>query len=90
VANVPFGSLTGLKAFVVTSALSELKAQEELISPLTGCGDGEDVGARCPRDPDDGPEHDIDIFGANCLGAADAWNQVRIGGALGATRRRRR
>lgn len=25
----------------------------------------------------------IDIFGANCLGIADAWNQVRIGGALG-------
>ncbi|HSY28245.1 MAG TPA: CoA-binding protein, partial [Burkholderiaceae bacterium] len=25
----------------------------------------------------------IDIFGANCLGVADSWNQVRIGGALG-------
>lgn len=25
----------------------------------------------------------IDIFGANCLGVADAWNHVRIGGALG-------
>lgn len=25
----------------------------------------------------------ITIFGANCLGVADAWNQVRIGGALG-------
>ncbi len=25
----------------------------------------------------------IDLFGANCLGVADAWNQVRIGGALG-------
>ncbi|MGI1669871.1 MAG: hypothetical protein K6L74_06035 [Neptuniibacter sp.] len=25
----------------------------------------------------------VDIFGANCLGVADAWNQVRIGGALG-------
>jgi len=25
----------------------------------------------------------IDIFGANCLGLADAWNQVRLGGALG-------
>ncbi len=25
----------------------------------------------------------IDVFGANCLGVADAWNQVRIGGALG-------
>lgn len=25
----------------------------------------------------------IDIFGANSLGVADAWNQVRIGGALG-------
>ncbi len=25
----------------------------------------------------------IDIFGANCLGLADAWNHVRLGGALG-------
>ncbi len=25
----------------------------------------------------------IDIFGANCLGLADAWNEVRLGGALG-------
>jgi len=25
----------------------------------------------------------IDIFGGNSLGVADAWNQVRIGGALG-------
>jgi len=25
----------------------------------------------------------IDVFGGNCLGVADAWNQVRIGGALG-------
>jgi hypothetical protein len=25
----------------------------------------------------------IDIFGANCLGVADAWNHIRIGGALG-------
>lgn len=25
----------------------------------------------------------IDIFGANCLGIADSWNHVRIGGALG-------
>jgi succinyl-CoA synthetase alpha subunit len=25
----------------------------------------------------------VDIFGANCLGVADAWNRVRIGGALG-------
>lgn len=25
----------------------------------------------------------VDIFGANCLGIADAWNHVRIGGALG-------
>ncbi len=25
----------------------------------------------------------IDIFGANCLGVADSWNNVRIGGALG-------
>ncbi|HKZ46627.1 MAG TPA: CoA-binding protein, partial [Thermodesulfobacteriota bacterium] len=25
----------------------------------------------------------IDVFGGNCLGVADAWNKVRIGGALG-------
>jgi len=25
----------------------------------------------------------IDIFGGNCLGVADSWNQIRIGGALG-------
>src|SRR5437773_8335792 len=30
-----------------------------------------------------GQQHGIDIFGANGLGVADAWNQVRIGGALG-------
>ena len=34
VANVPFDPLTGLKAFVVANALSELKAPKELISPL--------------------------------------------------------
>jgi len=25
----------------------------------------------------------VDIFGANCLGVADAWNHIRLGGALG-------
>jgi succinyl-CoA synthetase alpha subunit len=30
-----------------------------------------------------GQGNGIDIFGANSLGVADAWNQVRIGGALG-------
>ncbi|MBS0449067.1 MAG: CoA-binding protein [Proteobacteria bacterium] len=30
-----------------------------------------------------GQQHGVDIFGANGLGVADAWNQVRIGGALG-------
>lgn len=25
----------------------------------------------------------VDVFGANCLGVADAWNKVRVGGALG-------
>ncbi len=25
----------------------------------------------------------VDVFGANCLGIADAWNHIRIGGALG-------
>ena len=25
----------------------------------------------------------VDIFGGNCLGMADSWNRVRIGGALG-------
>jgi succinyl-CoA synthetase alpha subunit len=30
-----------------------------------------------------GQSNGIDIFGANCLGVADTWNRVRIGGALG-------
>ena len=30
-----------------------------------------------------GQHNGIDIFGANGLGVADSWNQVRIGGALG-------
>ena len=30
-----------------------------------------------------GQTHGVDIFGANCLGMADSWNRVRIGGALG-------
>ena len=30
-----------------------------------------------------GQSYGIDIFGANTLGVADAWNRVRIGGALG-------
>jgi succinyl-CoA synthetase alpha subunit len=30
-----------------------------------------------------GQIHGIDVFGANCLGLADAWNHVRLGGALG-------
>jgi succinyl-CoA synthetase beta subunit len=34
VATVPFDPLTGLKAFVVANALSELNAPKELISPL--------------------------------------------------------
>jgi len=25
----------------------------------------------------------VDVFGANCLGVADAWNHIRLGGALG-------
>src|SRR5438477_1262270 len=29
-----------------------------------------------------GQSNGIDIFGANCLGVADAWNAVRIGGAI--------
>ena len=28
-------------------------------------------------------QREVDVFGANCLGVADAWNHVRIGGALG-------
>ncbi len=28
----------------------------------------------------------VDVFGSNCLGVADAWNKVRIGGALGGTK----
>lgn len=34
IAEVPFESLTGLKAFVITNALSDLKAPREIISPL--------------------------------------------------------
>ncbi|RFB79460.1 CoA-binding protein [Methylovirgula sp. 4M-Z18] len=30
-----------------------------------------------------GQAYGIDIFGGNCLGMADSWNQARIGGALG-------
>ena len=30
-----------------------------------------------------GQTNGVDIFGANSLGVADAWNRVRIGGALG-------
>ena len=30
-----------------------------------------------------GQQNGIDIFGGNSLGVADAWNEVRIGGALG-------
>src|SRR5438132_6976780 len=30
-----------------------------------------------------GQQRGVDIFGANSLGVADAWNKVRIGGALG-------
>jgi len=30
-----------------------------------------------------GQGNGIDIFGGNCLGMADSWNRVRIGGALG-------
>ncbi|MEK7773277.1 MAG: CoA-binding protein, partial [Deltaproteobacteria bacterium] len=28
----------------------------------------------------------VDVFGGNCLGVADAWNRVRIGGALGGSK----
>ena len=28
-------------------------------------------------------QNGVDVFGAHCLGVADAWNRVRIGGALG-------
>jgi succinyl-CoA synthetase beta subunit len=34
IAEVPFDSLTGLKAFVIANALSDLKAPHEIISPL--------------------------------------------------------
>ena len=34
IAEVPFDALTGLKAFVITNALSDLKAPREIISPL--------------------------------------------------------
>jgi succinyl-CoA synthetase alpha subunit len=28
----------------------------------------------------------VDVFGANCLGVADSWNKVRIGGTLGGSK----
>ena len=28
-------------------------------------------------------QRSVDLFGPNCLGVADAWNHIRIGGALG-------
>jgi len=28
-------------------------------------------------------EHKIDVFGGNCLGIGNSWDQVRVGGALG-------
>jgi succinyl-CoA synthetase alpha subunit len=28
-------------------------------------------------------QRNVDVFGANCLGVADAWNHIRLGGALG-------
>ncbi len=34
VAHIPFDPLTGLKSFVITNALSDLKAPREIISPL--------------------------------------------------------
>jgi succinyl-CoA synthetase beta subunit len=34
VAEIPFDSMTGLKSFVITNALSDLKAPKEIISPL--------------------------------------------------------
>ncbi len=30
-----------------------------------------------------GQQRNVDLFGANCLGIADSWNHIRIGGALG-------
>ncbi|HEX8986447.1 MAG TPA: CoA-binding protein [Rhodocyclaceae bacterium] len=30
-----------------------------------------------------GQQRGVDIFGANCLGLADSWNHIRLGGALG-------
>ncbi len=30
-----------------------------------------------------GQQRGVDIFGGNCLGVADSWNHIRIGGALG-------
>src|SRR5208337_5120152 len=34
IAEIPFDPLTGLKSFVVTNALSDIKAPKEIISPL--------------------------------------------------------
>jgi succinyl-CoA synthetase alpha subunit len=33
-----------------------------------------------------GQSNQVDIIGGNCLGVADSWNRVRIGGALGGDR----
>ena len=33
-----------------------------------------------------GQSNRVDIIGGNCLGVADSWNRVRIGGALGGDR----
>src|SRR5215471_13984478 len=33
-----------------------------------------------------GQSYGVDIIGGNCLGVADSWNRVRIGGALGGDR----
>ena len=79
VAIVPFEALTGLKAFVVANALTDIGAPKEIISPL-GAAPAEALGAGAPlRDDHDGAEPDPDA--ARPQRAADAGGlrlQVRL------------
>ena len=62
VAIVPFEALTGLKAFVVANALTDIGAPKEIISPLVQ--HLPKLGARAPlRDDDARAEPDPDAAG---------------------------
>lgn len=47
-----------------------------ILTEKISAGDARTIRAICQT-------NGVDVFGGNCLGVADAWNQVRIGGALG-------